>query len=71
MSSTPLIPKRVQMEILFWDVTILLITAARHLVRCLPSGLPIDKKTTVLILTWMAWILAGLASGWVLGVAGA
>lgn len=71
MTSTPLIPRRVQLELYFWDATILLISAARHLVRLMPSRLPIDKRTAILILTWMGWILAGLVSGWVLGVSGA
>lgn len=68
MASTPLTTKHINLEIVFWDLTILLITLARDILRAMPSRLPFDKQLLTTLLGWMVWILAGLSSGWVLGV---
>lgn len=68
MAPTPLFTKRVNLEIVFWDLTILLITIARDILRAMPSRLPFDKQLLTMLLGWMMWIVAGLSSGWILGI---
>lgn len=68
MASTSLRNKRINLEILFWDFTILVITLIREVVRKMPTRLPFDRTRLISLLSWMAWILAGLSSGWLLGI---
>lgn len=69
MTSTPFSKKRLNLEIIFWDLTILLITLARDLLRAMPSRLPIDKQLLSKLVFWFLWGLAGLSTGWLLGIA--
>lgn len=64
MAPTPLTTKRINLEIVFWDLTILLITQIRNIVCLLPARLPINTRWFTSILPWMLWILAGFSAGW-------
>ena len=69
MASINLPTKRINLEIIFWDLTIFLITLVRSVVRALPASLSINRKVLVTLMTWAGWILAGLSLGWFLGIA--
>ena len=68
MAPIQLPTKRINLEIIFWDLTILSITLLHRFVGALLSRLTFDKKWWGTLLTWTLWILAGLACGWFLGV---
>ena len=69
MTSINLPSKRLNLEIIFWDVTILLINLMRSIVRAIPTSLPVSKRALIKLLTWMGWVLAGLSLGWGVGLA--
>ena len=60
--------KRINLEIVFWDLAILIMTLLRHVVGTLLTRLNVDRQVRSTVLTWALWIVAGLSSGWLLGV---
>jgi hypothetical protein len=69
MTSIQLPSKRINPEIIFWDLTIYLITLIRTIVSSVHNFLAQNRKTLITLLAWLGYVLAGFSLGWYLGIA--
>jgi hypothetical protein len=67
MASSSFPHKRLSLEIIFWDLTIVFICGIRRIVRALLASLPSRNRLPVMIFTWIVVIVTGISAGWFLG----